>query len=108
MHGVQNVLKGRGLYSGCIDGLFGSATSGGVQFYQAVVGQSQDGIVGNNTWKSLQSELVYVGSSTGSNPNTDFYRVKGDTKTRFGSDLVWSSKTEPCSASSGTYKNMKL
>lgn len=50
---LQILLKGEGLYTGAIDGIFGPKTYAAVTKYQARTGLKADGIVGPRTWTSL-------------------------------------------------------
>ena len=55
-----------GILSGGLDGIFGTNTHNSVLNYQRTRGLTVDGIVGNNTWRTLMREVV----GTGSNSNT--------------------------------------
>lgn len=50
---LQTALKQKGLYSGSIDGVYGSGTFSAVQAYQKSVGLKVDGVAGPNTLHSL-------------------------------------------------------
>lgn len=50
---IQTLLKNQGLYSGSIDGVFGSATEQAVRTYQQKNGLAADGIAGAETLKSM-------------------------------------------------------
>lgn len=54
---VQSLLKKLGYYPGNIDGVFGIATEDAVRSYQNNNGLDADGIVGEDTWKSLDFYL---------------------------------------------------
>ena len=45
-------------------GIFGSKTEDAVKNYQAKVGLKADGIVGCNTWRSLQEAVVGTGPTS--------------------------------------------
>jgi hypothetical protein len=53
---VQTFLRGRQLYLGEIDGIYGPKTAEAVRRLQAQVGLHSDGIVGNMTWGVLLSK----------------------------------------------------
>jgi peptidoglycan hydrolase-like protein with peptidoglycan-binding domain len=62
---IQTVVKIYGAfhgYSACnpgtIDGIFGTNTFNAVECFQRHTGLSVDGIVGPNTWRTLQGQLV--------------------------------------------------
>jgi peptidoglycan hydrolase-like protein with peptidoglycan-binding domain len=46
-----------------LTGIFGSATENAVRRYQTKVGLASDGIVGCNTWRSLQEDVVGTGAT---------------------------------------------
>lgn len=50
---IQTALKNLGLYSGSVDGIFGSSTEKAVKQFQAQKGLTVDGKVGNATLKAL-------------------------------------------------------
>jgi zinc D-Ala-D-Ala carboxypeptidase len=55
--GAQNLLQGDLLYSGTIDGIFGSGTDSAVLSFQGGHSLTQDGIVGSNTWKAMVADV---------------------------------------------------
>ena len=50
---LQSVLQSLGYYNGAIDGIFGNQTSTIVRNFQSQNNLTTDGIVGQNTWKTL-------------------------------------------------------
>ena len=58
---AQDDLNTLGYRTGGLDGIFGSATQNAVRRYQSSAGLSADGIVGCNTWRSLQEAVVGTG-----------------------------------------------
>ena len=58
---AQDDLNTLGYTTGGLDGIFGSATENAVRRYQRAVGLTADGIVGCNTWRSLQEAVVGTG-----------------------------------------------
>ena len=50
---IQFILAGKGLYTGAMDGIFGSATKAAVKAFQKQRGLKPDGIVGADTWYAL-------------------------------------------------------
>jgi peptidoglycan hydrolase-like protein with peptidoglycan-binding domain len=50
---LQLLLQKYCAYSGPVDGIFGSATTGAVRLFQYRVFLTQDGIVGDKTWRAL-------------------------------------------------------
>lgn len=50
---VQKFLQQAGLYTGAIDGIFGSKSKAAVAQFQAQASLAPDGIVGFQTWKAL-------------------------------------------------------
>jgi peptidoglycan hydrolase-like protein with peptidoglycan-binding domain len=52
---LRRILQQRGLYSGALDGIFGSQTQSAVMAFQRANGLTVDGIVGPNTWRALCS-----------------------------------------------------
>ncbi len=57
--GIQRILKGLGFYGGSVDGLWGPLSDGATRNYQSSRGLVSDGIVGPNTWGSLDNEIIY-------------------------------------------------
>ena len=58
---AQDNLNTLGFRTGGLDGIFGSQTRNAVLQYQKSRGLSSDGIVGCNTWRSLQENVVGTG-----------------------------------------------
>ena len=58
---AQDDLNTLGFRTGGLDGIFGAATQSAVINYQKSRGLSADGIVGCNTWRSLQENVVGTG-----------------------------------------------
>ena len=61
---AQDDLNTLGYRTGGLDGIFGSATQTAVRNYQARVGLAVDGIVGCNTWRSLQEAVIVTGPTS--------------------------------------------
>ena len=61
---AQDDLNTLGYTTGSLDGIFGAATQNAVRNYQRSVGLSVDGIVGCNTWRSLQEAVVGTGRTS--------------------------------------------
>ena len=60
---TQDDLNILGFRTNGLDGIFGSATENAVRRYQQSRGLTADGIVGCNTWRSLQGEVVGEGAT---------------------------------------------
>lgn len=60
---AQDDLNTLGYRTNGLDGIFGSATYNAVVNYQRSRGLSADGIVGCNTWRSLQEDVVGTGAT---------------------------------------------
>ena len=58
---AQDDLNTLGFRTNGLDGIFGAATQNAVTSYQKSRGLTVDGIVGCNTWRSLQEEVVGTG-----------------------------------------------
>lgn len=58
---AQDDLNTLGYKTGGLDGIFGNRTREAVRNYQRSRGLSADGIVGCNTWRSLQEDVVGTG-----------------------------------------------
>jgi hypothetical protein len=58
---VQYVLQDTGFPPGPIDCIFGSRTDNATIAYQREFGLDRDGIVGGQTWTSMQGWLVFSG-----------------------------------------------
>lgn len=58
---AQDDLNTLGFRTGGLDGIFGSRTEEVVRNYQRSRGLSSDGIIGCNTWRSLQEDVVGTG-----------------------------------------------
>lgn len=61
---AQDDLNTLGYRTGGLDGIFGSATQDAVRRYQASRGLASDGIIGCNTWRSLQEAVVGTGRTS--------------------------------------------
>ena len=61
---AQDDLNTLGFPTGGLDGIFGSRTEEAVRNYQISRGLSSDGIVGCNTWRSLQEDVVGTGRTS--------------------------------------------
>ena len=61
---AQDDLNTLGFSTGGLDGIFGSRTENAVKKYQQSRGLSADGIVGCNTWRSLQEDVVGTGRTS--------------------------------------------
>lgn len=61
---AQDDLNTVGYRTGGLDGIFGTATKNAVMSYQRRVGLSVDGIIGCNTWRSLQESVVGTGRTS--------------------------------------------
>ena len=60
---AQDDLNTLGFSTGGLDGIFGAATQNAVTAYQRKKGLTSDGIVGCNTWRSLQEDVVGTGAT---------------------------------------------
>ena len=60
---AQDDLNTLGYRTNGLDGIFGIATYNAVISYQRARGLSADGIVGCNTWRSLQEDVVGTGAT---------------------------------------------
>ena len=58
---AQDDLNTLGYRTNGLDGIFGAATQNAVISYQRSRGLAADGVVGCNTWRSLQEEVVGSG-----------------------------------------------
>ena len=58
---AQDGLNTLGFRTGGLDGIFGSQTRNAVINYQRSRGLSADGIVGCNTWRSIQENVIGIG-----------------------------------------------
>ncbi len=58
---AQDDLNTLGYTTGGLDGIFGNNTYNAVRRYQASRGLAVDGIIGCNTWRSLQENVVGSG-----------------------------------------------
>lgn len=61
---AQDDLNTLGYRTGGLDGIFGSQTEQAVRNYQRSKGLAVDGIVGCNTWRSLQENVVGTGRTS--------------------------------------------
>ena len=60
---AQDDLNTLGYNTGGLDGIFGNQTLNAVRNYQSNVGLTIDGIVGCNTWRSLQEAVIGKGAT---------------------------------------------
>ncbi len=61
---AQDDLNTLGFSTGGLDGIFGSRTNNAVIRYQRSRGLTADGIIGCNTWRSLQENVVGTGRTS--------------------------------------------
>lgn len=61
---LQDALINLGYNTGGLDGVFGARTLASVREYQSSRGLSVDGLVGTNTWRTLMTEVVGMGSNS--------------------------------------------
>ena len=61
---AQDNLNTLGYTTGGLDGVFGAQTYRAVLAYQKSVGLSADGIIGCDTWRSLQESVVGTGKTS--------------------------------------------
>lgn len=61
---AQDDLNTLGYTTGGLDGIFGNKTKNAVISYQRSRGLAADGIVGCNTWRSLQENVVGTGRTS--------------------------------------------
>ena len=61
---LQDALINLGYNTGGLDGVFGANTYNSVLNYQKTRGLTVDGLVGNNTWRTLMTEVVGKGSNS--------------------------------------------
>jgi len=60
---AQDDLNTLGYSTNGLDGIFGPATQNAVKAYQRSKGLAIDGIVGCNTWRALQEDVVGTGAT---------------------------------------------
>ena len=60
---AQDDLNTLGFSTGGLDGIFGVQTQTAVRNYQQRAGLTVDGIVGCNTWRALQEEVIGTGAT---------------------------------------------
>lgn len=61
---LQDGLNTLGFTTGGLDGIFGNRTFEAVKSYQTSRGLASDGIVGCNTWRSLQENVIGSGRTS--------------------------------------------
>ena len=61
---AQDGLNTLGYNTGGLDGIFGTKTYSSVRSFQSTRGLAVDGIVGCNTWRALQQEVVGAGKTS--------------------------------------------
>lgn len=61
---AQDDLNTLGFRTGGLDGVFGDQTYNAVRSYQTSRGLAVDGIIGCNTWRSLQENVVGTGATS--------------------------------------------
>ena len=64
---IQQALQERGLYSGSVDGIYGSSTQAAVKRFQKQQGLTQDGIAGPQTLKKLGITIGTIPAATEEN-----------------------------------------
>ena len=61
---AQDDLNTLGYRTGGLDGVFGTQTDTAVRNYQKAKGLTVDGIIGCNTWRALQEQVVGTGATS--------------------------------------------
>lgn len=61
---AQDGLNTLGFSTGSLDGIFGPNTENAVRRYQTSRGLASDGIVGCNTWRSIQENVIGTGRTS--------------------------------------------
>lgn len=61
---LQDGLNTLGYSTGGLDGIFGAKTLNAVKAYQASRGLASDGVVGCNTWRSIQENVIGTGRTS--------------------------------------------
>lgn len=61
---LQDGLNTLGFTTGGLDGIFGNRTFEAVKSYQTSRGLASDGIVGCNTWRSVQENVIGIGRTS--------------------------------------------
>lgn len=61
---AQDDLNTLGFSTGGLDGIFGANTENAVKRYQSSRGLAADGIIGCNTWRSLQENVIGIGRTS--------------------------------------------
>lgn len=61
---LQDGLTTLGYNTGGLDGVFGDLTNSAVRNFQSKNGLIVDGLVGNNTWSTLQNQVVGKGATS--------------------------------------------
>lgn len=61
---AQDGLNTLGYTTGGLDGIFGTATNQAVRRYQQRYGLAVDGIIGCNTWRSIQENVLGTGATS--------------------------------------------
>lgn len=61
---LQDGLNTLGFTTGGLDGIFGNRTLNAVKAYQTSRGLASDGIVGCNTWRSIQENVIGTGRTS--------------------------------------------
>lgn len=61
---AQDGLNTLGYPTGGLDGIFGSQTRNAVLAYQRSRGLAVDGIIGCNTWRSIQENVIGTGATS--------------------------------------------
>ena len=61
---AQDDLNTLGYRTGGLDGIFGTQTYNAVKSYQSRVGLTSDGVIGCNTWRSLQEAVIGKGATS--------------------------------------------
>lgn len=61
---AQDDLNTLGYRTGGLDGIFGNQTKSATMAYQRSRGLAADGIIGCNTWRSLQEDVVGTGRTS--------------------------------------------
>lgn len=90
---VQATLDGHG-YTLDIDGKFGSITDSKVRSWQTARGLTADGIVGNNTWQTLDPfggdpRWVFITGVCDATTGLKYYRTNGIGTTRYAAVSCW-------------------
>lgn len=77
--GIQWINWGQGFRNSGVDGYYGPNTKDDIKDFQDQEGETEDGIVGTNTWDAYETKMIHDGTSG----TWEYFRAEGYSRSWF-------------------------